>query len=118
MNQQPKSPHLPPTPTTPPTTRPKGSRNRLGQAFVQALQDDFQEHGPQVIETIRSEKPDNYLKLVASLLPNELKVTTEIELSDEQLDQRIRQLAAALGLALGGEERAGEAAGGEAAPAR
>ncbi|WP_165923488.1 hypothetical protein [Bosea sp. BK604] len=113
MNQHGKSPHLPPSP---PTTRPKGSRNRLGQAFVQALQDDFQEHGPQVIETIRSEKPEHYLKLVASLLPNELKVTTDIELSDEQLDQRIRQLAAALDLPLGSEARAGAAAGGEAAP--
>lgn len=101
-----------------PAGRPKGSRNKLGEAFIQALYEDFTEHGTDVITKVRAAKPDQYLKVVASILPKELKVTTEVELNDEQLDQRIRQLASILELALGGEGGTGEAAGGEAAPSR
>ena len=101
-----------------PAGKPKGSRNKLGEAFIQALYEDFTEHGTGVIEKVRTDKPDQYLKVVASILPKELKVTTEVELNDEQLDQRIRQLAGILELALGGEGGTGEAAGGEAAPSR
>lgn len=101
-----------------PAGRPKGSRNKLGEAFIQALYEDFTEHGTSVIEAVRAEKPDQYLKVVASILPKELKVTTEVELNDEQLDQRIRQLASLLELTLGGEGGTGETSGGEAAPSR
>ena len=54
--------------------RPKGSRNRLGEAFVQALHDDFQQHGIATIEKVRSERPHEYLKVVASLLPKQLEI--------------------------------------------
>ena len=101
-----------------PSGRPKGSRNKLGEAFIEALYADFTEHGVAAIEMVRAAKPDQYLKVVASILPKELKVTTEIELNDEQLDQRIRQLAAALDIGLRGEDRVGEAADGEAAAPR
>jgi hypothetical protein len=101
-----------------PAGKPKGSRNKLGEAFIQALYEDFTEHGTSVIEAVRAEKPDQYLKVVASILPKELKVTTEVELNDEQLDQRIRQLASILELAIGGEGGTGETSGGEAAPSR
>lgn len=97
--------------------RPKGSRNKLGEEFIKALYADFEEHGPAVIATVRQEKPDQYLKVVASVLPKEVKVTTEVDLSDDELDKRIRQLAAALDLSIGGEGGAGEDAGREAASA-
>ncbi|MFG1389077.1 DUF5681 domain-containing protein [Xanthobacter versatilis] len=97
-----------------PKGRPKGSRNKLGEAFIQALYADFEEHGAETIAAVRVEKPDQYLKVVASILPREVKVTTEVDLSDEELDQRIRQLAAALDLAIGGKGGAGEAVGGKA----
>lgn len=95
-----------------PAGRPKGSRSKLGEAFIEALHDDFVEHGVAVIAAVRADKPDQYLKVVASILPKEMKVTTEIELNDEQLDQRIRQLASALDLAIGGEAGVGAADGG------
>lgn len=99
--------------------RPKGSRNKLGEAFVTALHDDFQEHGVAAIVAVRSERPHEYLKVIASLLPKELKVTTESDLTDEQLDQRIRQLAAALSLELnGGEAGTGGLVDGAEAPSR
>jgi hypothetical protein len=76
--------------------RPKGSRNKLGEAFVQALHDDFAEHGVKTIEQVRLEKPDAYVKVIASLLPKEFKIETVSELTDEQLDARLRQFATLL----------------------
>lgn len=87
-----------------PNGRPKGSRNKLGEAFIEALHGDFLEHGVAAIQKVREDRPHEYLKVVASILPKELKVTTENDLSDEQLDQRIRQLAAAISLELNGGE--------------
>ena len=76
-----------------PTGRPKGSRSKLGEAYIAALHDDFAEHGVAVIAAVRADKPDQYMKVVASLLPKEFKIETVSELTDEQLDTRIRQLA-------------------------
>lgn len=98
--------------------RPKGSRNKLGEDFVAKLQADFAEHGAAAIAAVRAEKPDQYLKVIASILPKEVKISTEVDLSDEELDQRIRQLAAALDLSIGGESGTREAAGRAAAEDR
>jgi len=78
--------------------RPKGARSKLGEAFVEALQASFEEHGPETIETVRVEKPDQYLKVIASLLPKDvnLNLNDERELTDEQLVERIRTLNAAI----------------------
>jgi len=96
-----------------PAGRPKGSRNKLGEAFIAALHDDFTEHGAVTIARVREEDPTAYVKVCASLLPKEVKVTSSVEdLTDEQLDARIRALAAALSLELVGEDGAGGTAGG------
>lgn len=81
-----------------PKGRPKGSRNKLGEDFVAALQKDFEEHGPQVIETVRTEKPDAYLKVIASILPKELNVNTSRveEMSDDDLAAGIAALQSIL----------------------
>lgn len=102
-----------------PAGKPKGARNALGEDFIQALHEDFQTGGVDAIAKVRVEKPDAYLKVIASLLPKELKVTTESDLTDEQLDQRIRQLAAAISIELNtGEAGTGFAIGGTEAPTR
>lgn len=77
-----------------PAGRPKGSRNKLGEAFIQALYADFEEHGVGVIEQVRIEKPDQYLKVVAGILPKEVRITDERDLTDDELLERIRQLDA------------------------
>lgn len=76
-----------------PAGRPKGSRHKLGEAFIAALHDDFEQHGVATIAKVRNEKPDAYMKVVASLLPKEFKIETVSELTDEQLNARIAQLA-------------------------
>ena len=67
--------------------RPKGARNKLGEDFVQALQESFNQHGAETIETVRTERPHEYLKVVASILPKELNVRTDAldEMSDDDL---------------------------------
>lgn len=99
--------------------RPKGARNKLGEDFINALHDDFQTGGVAAIQAVRTERPHEYLKVIASLLPKELKVTTESDLTDDQLDQRIRQLASAISLELnGGEAGAGSTVDGTEASVR
>jgi hypothetical protein len=84
--------------------RPKGSRNKLGEAFIEALQASFEQHGPETIETVRTEKPDQYLKVIASLLPKDVNLTVsdERELTDEQLIERVRTLTASIAPLLAG----------------
>jgi hypothetical protein len=57
-----------------PAGRPKGARNKLGEAFVKALHEDFEIHGVEAVEKVRDEKPDQYLKVIASLMPKEIDV--------------------------------------------
>lgn len=92
-----------------PAGRPKGARNKLGEAFIQALHDDFNEHGVDAIVQVRDEKPDQYLKVIASLLPKDvnLNVNSEVELSDDELIDRLRSLNATIAPLLG--ERGGVA---------
>jgi len=101
-----------------PKGRPKGARSKLGEAFIEALHDDFQEHGKATIAKVRDEDPVAYVKVCASILPKELNVKVDPldELTDEQLEQRIRQLAAALNLSV--EDGTGAAAGSEKAQTR
>ena len=75
--------------------RPKGARNKLGEAFIEALHEDFEEHGVAAIQAVRSEKPDQYLKVIASLLPKDvnLNVSNDMDLTDDELLQRIRTLS-------------------------
>lgn len=78
--------------------RPKGSRNKLGEQFIDDLYADWQAHGVETLARVRDEKPDQYLKVVASILPKDLNVNINNmdDLTDDQLIQRIRSLDAAI----------------------
>lgn len=86
-----------------PKGRERGSRNKLGEEFIQKLYADFQEHGEAAIVKVRTEKPEHYLKVIAGILPKELKITNESDLTDEQLIERIRQLDSVIRPFLGAE---------------
>ena len=102
-----------------PRGRPKGSRNKLGEDFINALADDFAEHGVAAIAKVRDEKPSDYLKAIASLVPKDinLNVNEYEHLSDEQLAERIRQLDAIIGPFLGSTGE-GDIVGGTQSKAR
>lgn len=71
-----------------PKGRPLGSRNKLSEKFILALHDDFEEHGSAVIQQVRQERPEIYLKVIASLVPRELhfKSANAFEgMSDDEL---------------------------------
>jgi len=87
-----------------PAGRPKGSRNKLGEQFIQALQQDFEANGVKAIETVRTERPHEYLKVVASLLPKQIEVKegTFDGFSDEQLSALVHAARSALGITEGG----------------
>ena len=74
--------------------RPVGSRNKLGTAFLDDMYADWQDHGKAVIAAVRDNKPDQYLKVVASLLPKDinLNVNDLEDVSDDELVQRLREL--------------------------
>jgi hypothetical protein len=74
--------------------RRKGARNKLGEDFLQALAEDFERHGTVAIERVRIDKPQAYLKIIASLLPKDLNlnVSKYDGLTDEQLIVRLRTL--------------------------
>lgn len=78
--------------------RPKGSKNKLADAFVADLHDDWLEHGPAVIAQVRAEKPDQYMKVIASIIPKDHNVTVNNvdDLSDAELAERVRSLAQTL----------------------
>jgi hypothetical protein len=52
-------------------SRPKRSRKTLVDDFAAALRADFRAHGAGVIAAVRAEKPDQYLKVVLTLLPKD-----------------------------------------------
>jgi hypothetical protein len=60
-----------------PKGRPKGARNRLGSRFLEAMEADFNQFGPEVIALVREKKPEVYMRVVADLLPKEANINVE-----------------------------------------
>ena len=74
-----------------PAGRPRGSRNALSEEVICALLRDFRKHGEKAIARVRRDHPAAYLKVLALLIPRDIKVehTPVKELSDEQLESAI-----------------------------
>jgi hypothetical protein len=77
-----------------PAGRPKGSKNKLSEDFVADLYDDWKQRGPSVIARVAEERPHEYLKIIASLLPKDvnLKANTLEDMSDDQLMRKLASL--------------------------
>jgi hypothetical protein len=71
--------------------RPKGSRNKLQAKFLDSLAADFEIEGEAVIRFVRADKPVDYLKIIASVLPKELLMPDSPlnEVSDDDLAEAI-----------------------------
>jgi hypothetical protein len=81
-------------------SRPKRSRKTLVDDFAAALRADFRAHGAGVIAAVRAEKPEQYLKVVLTLLPKDFSEDANQnsleQLSDEEIRKRIRGLETSL----------------------
>lgn len=81
-----------------PAGRPKGARNKLGEQFCQDVYAKWQEAGERCIDEMIADKPGDFVKLVATMLPKEMNLTVSdgSDMSDEELHDRIRNLASQL----------------------
>ena len=71
-----------------PRGRPPGSRNKVGEAFFEAMCADFERHGPAVIAQVRTENPAQYLRAMCQLVPKNLT----IDAPDDALQQLLLEL--------------------------
>ena len=55
--------------------RPKGVRNRIGLAFLEALERHWKQHGEEAINKFYRKYPHMYVKLFAYLVPKQLEVS-------------------------------------------
>jgi len=55
--------------------RPKGARNKFSQAFIDAVAEDFYEHGAGVIRVLRAEDPAAYVRTCVSLVPKDFQLS-------------------------------------------
>ena len=81
-----------------PKGRPKGSRDVITKAFIDDLTNDWREHGAEALEQARKERPAEYVRMVANLLPKEAKVQLNIqsEVGQARLEA-LRAMSARLG---------------------
>ena len=83
-------------------------------AFVEVLAAEFSEHGAEAIRVCRVERPHEFVKIIASIMPKEFEITDNrlAAITDEELDVFIeyarRQLVggAAFAIVDGREEQA------------
>ena len=82
--------------------RPRGSRNKISAAFIEALSLEWEQSGAAALKVMSKEEPGNFVKVVAALLPKEFEITDSRlnELSDEELDVLINQLRGKLRIAI------------------
>lgn len=99
-----------------PAGRPKGSRNRFAEAFIQDFLKDWEEHGAEALQRCRNVDVAAYINAATKLLPKDFNInmTSEAELDKflEQFnDQQLKEL-------LTGLVAVGASAKKEAAPIR
>jgi hypothetical protein len=73
-----------------PNGRPKGARNKLSEAFLEALLKDFEQAsekdaslGAKAIAAMRADKPNEYARMIASILAKEVDATVNGDMSDD-----------------------------------
>jgi hypothetical protein len=60
------------------TGRPKGARDRHSRNLLEAFANDFEAHGAAVIEQVRLDKPDIWLRLACDLLPKQATLDVDV----------------------------------------
>lgn len=82
-----------------PKGRPKGSRNKLGEAFLDDIYQDYCRHGTEAIARVREEDPAAYLKLIAGIIRGVKDEPTSSRfdhMTDAELEAHLHRLAETL----------------------
>src|SRR5881394_3972068 len=77
--------------------RPRGSRNKLGEAFLEDLRDSWQECGPRALARCAEDDPAGYCRIVASLLPKDVDINVTGAIGVGDFATRFRHAVAMLG---------------------
>ena len=75
-----------------PAGRPKGSRNKLSEAFWHDLAGAWEKHGVAAIERMAQEEPWKFVQTVASVMPKQFEVNPIENMTDEQILSRLVEL--------------------------
>lgn len=92
--------------------RPLGARNKLAEAFLGDVLNEWSTHGAAAISDMREKNPGDFCKMVASLCPKEMTLNLNdslSELTDDELRGQLQALAA-LAASVVGQPDAGNAA--------
>jgi hypothetical protein len=78
--------------------RPKGSKNKLQEDFLRNVLEAWETRGPAAISGMITEKPSEFVKMVAGLMPKDINfnLNDASEMTDDELAERVRTLASQL----------------------
>ena len=74
-----------------PNGRPKDARNKVSEGLLEALAKHFEANGTAAIESVFKDRPHDYLKIIASLVPKQMEIEDKRpqrraeDLSDDEL---------------------------------
>jgi len=80
-----------------PAGRPRGSRNRLADAFITDLRDCWEAHGRVALERVARDEPATLLKVVASLMPRDIDINLTTTVDSASFAEKFRAAVALLG---------------------
>ena len=78
--------------------KPKGVKHKLQENFLKDVHAAWEEQGATAIQQMIADKPGDFVKMVASLMPKEatLNINDNSEMTDDELAERVRNLATQL----------------------
>lgn len=78
--------------------KPKGVKHRLQEDFLKDVLEAWQDKGKDAITMMIADKPGDFVKMVAGLMPKEatLNINDHSEMTDDELAERVRNLATQL----------------------
>jgi len=84
-----------------PKGRPKGAKQKLGEFFLADMLAAWEAKGKAAIDRVIEERPHEFIKAVAAILPKDVNIRTEAvqELSDDELATALAALRAVGALA-------------------
>ena len=86
-----------------PKGRPKGTRHKFGQKFLDDFMAEWEEGGAEALKRVRVYDPATFMKVAASILPKEININEENQTLEqflekfqtvEEIDEFIKGIAA------------------------